>query len=147
MASKDFVAVSWTADQIIDEDTLDQINNNLVWLRNNSVQGKYTHLNGAVTGTGVKMLCGRKMLTAPKSDRVTGQVKFGQVFTAGTIPVITTSIVSPSGKSALDHILMGIDDNQPNHQGFKVKVVVNAGKKKQDNLAKPIYINWIAMGY
>jgi hypothetical protein len=145
MANKEFVAVNWTAHQILDEDSMDQINSNLVWMRNRKLEGKYQHLNNATTEIGLKLLCGRKQITPRKSDTALVQVGFTKLFTPGSTPVITTSITSPAQINFYT-IINGIGRLQPNHQGFECKVNV-AGKKGKDRINKSIFINWIAMGY
>lgn len=146
MASKEFVAVSWSANQVIDEDSLDQINDNTVYLRNQMVDGKYMHDNNGVTDLGIKILCGRKVLTPRKSDTALLRVGFTKMFTPNSSPIITTSITSP-GPVMFFHIINGINTLHPNHQGFEVKVNVAATKAKNDVFSKSIFINWIAMGY
>ena len=148
MSNKEFVAVNWTAHQILDEDSLDQMNSNLVNLRNTKVEGRYTHLNNSgQVNQGIKILCGRKQITPhPKTDTVIVRVGFGLMFTPNSRPVITTSITSP-GYVRFFHIINGIDQLHPNHQGFECKVNVDAERPRFDNFARSIFINWIAMGY
>lgn len=146
MANKEFIAVNWTANQIIDEDSMDQVNSNLVWMRNHKVEGKYQHLNNATTEIGLKILCGRKQITPRRSDTAIVQVGFTKLFTPGSTPVITTSITSPAQVNFFT-VINGIGRLQPNHVGFECKVNVAANRKKFDKIAKSIFINWIAMGY
>lgn len=146
MADKEFVAVSFTANQILDEDTFNQMNENDVYLRNQQVNGKYMHLNNGVTDIGIKLLAGRKQITPRKSDTAVVRVGFAKMFTPDSIPIITTEIVSPSAVKFFKAI-NGIGRLHPNHQGFECKVNVYAGKEKNDRFAKSIFINWIAVGY
>lgn len=146
MANRQFVAVNWTANQLIDEDSMDQVNSNLVWMRNHKVEGKYQHLGNSTTEVGLKILCGRRQITPRKNDTAIVQVGFTKIFTPDSIPVITTSIVSPSQVNFFT-IINGINRLHPNHQGFECKVNVAATKKANDKIQKSIFINWIAMGY
>src|SRR5690348_11454332 len=123
MATKEFVAVNWTANQVIDEDSLDQLNNNTVYLRNQMVDGKYMHLNNGVVDTGLKILCGRKQITPRKSDTAIVRIGFAKLFTPDSTPVVTHSIVSPSAVQFFS-IINGINRLHPNHQGFECKVNV-----------------------
>lgn len=147
MANKEFVAVTWSPSQLIDEDTLDQINANLIYLRDQSVDGKYMNSLDGVTSVGIKLLCGRKTISPVKSDTVSALVGFAKMFTANSYPIVTTSLTSPSGKVKFHHIIHGIDRDHPNHQGFSVKINLAHENVKQDIIDKPIYVNWIAMGY
>ena len=146
MASKEFVAVTWSPQQLIDEDTLDQINNNLIYLRNQSVNGAYMNLNNGVTDVGIKLLCGRKMIAPRAGDTAVVTVSFAKLFTPGTVPVITTSITSADGKVKIFSVINGIGQDQPSHQGFQCKVNLAVDNKKKDKITKPLYVNWIAMG-
>lgn len=146
MAQKEFVAVNWTANQIIDEESLDQINQNTVYLRDQSIDGKYQHMNNGTVDIGIKMLCGRKQITPRRSDTALVRVGFGKMFTADSAPVVTTSLTS-AGAVKFFTVINGIGRLHPNHQGFECKVNVYASKKKNDKFARSIWVNWIAMGY
>lgn len=143
---REFVAVNFTANQIIDEASMDQLNSNTIYLRNQSMDGKYMHLNNGVTDIGIKMLCGRKQITPRKSDTAIVRIGFAKLFTPDSAPIITTTIVSPSAAKFFT-IINGINRLHPNHQGFECKVNVYADNKKNDKFSKSVFINWIAMGY
>lgn len=146
MASTEFVAVGWQPNQLIDEDSLDTISNNLLFLRNELVDGTYTNLNGASTiNTGIKLLCGRALITPRNNDSATVQVNFASVFTAGTSPVVTTSITSKN-KIQIFHKINGIGQLHPDHQGFEASVNLFYDSKKKDKIKSTICVNWIAMG-
>jgi hypothetical protein len=146
MADREFVAVNWTANQIIDEDSMDQLNSNMVWMRNHKVEGKYQHLNNATTEIGLKILCGRRQITPRKADTAIVRVGFTKLFTPDSTPVVTTSITSPAQVKFFS-VINGINRLQPNHMGFECKVNVAADAKKNDKFASSIFVNWIAMGY
>lgn len=146
MASREFVAVTWSPNQLIDEDSLDQLNNNIVYLRDQAVDGKYQHMNGGNTDKGIKMLCGRAVIAPRKGDTATQRVTFARMFTPDSVPVITTSITSTHQVRIFDTI-SGIGRVHPNHQGFEVKINVAADKEKNDKITRKVYVNWIAMGF
>lgn len=146
MANNEFVAVSWSPGQLIDEETMDQANNNDEYLNRHKVSGKYMHLNNATIDTGIKILCGRRIIAPRRADTAIVRVGFAKMFTPNSIPVITTGMVSPN-QEKIFLIINGINRLHPNHQGFEAKVNIAAEGKKYDKIAKAIYINWIAMGY
>lgn len=146
MANKSFVAVNWTPSQVIDEDSLDQMNNNIIVLRNQKVEGKYQHQNGGIVDTGVKILCGRGQITPRAADTATIRIGFANMFTPDSQPIISTSIVSP-GHAKFFHVINGINGLHPNHQGFDCKVVVYADSKKNSKFTDSIFIHWVAMGF
>lgn len=146
MANTEFLAVSWAPNQLIDEDSLDQMSDNITYLKEQAVDGVYQHLGGGTVDTKIKLLCGRQIITPRKGDDATVRVSFAKLFTTNSTPVITTSITS-THQTNIFITIQGIGRAIPNHQGFVAKVNVAADKKKQDKIARKIYINWIAMGY
>jgi hypothetical protein len=128
------------------KDSMDQVNNNVTYLRDQSVDGKYMHLNNGVTDIGLKILCGRKEITPRKQDVAVVRIGFAKMFQPNSIPVVTTSITSPN-QVHIFSIINGIGQLHPNHQGFECKVNVAATGKKNDMIAKSLFVNWIAMGY
>lgn len=147
MASSEFVAVTWNPQQLLDEDTLDQINNNILFLKEQSVDGTYMHLDGGIVSTGIKVLCGRKTIPARDSDQASATIGFATMFSPTCTPIVTTSIVAPGIRALLTHVIDGIGTDHPTHQGFQVRIRQNGASKKNDKINKPIYLNWIAMGY
>lgn len=152
MAANEFVAVNWTARQLIDEDAMDQINSNLVYLKNAMTTGAYTGSNTEVrVDQGLKMVCGRKLIATGESED-TANVRVGfpsNLFSAGTSPIVTTSLACPAGVTGLTSVIYGPDGNDhPTHQGFRIKLhAAPTGDAKKANLKKAVYVNWIAMGY
>lgn len=145
MASTEFVAVTWQPNQLLDEDTLDTISNNLIYLNNKMINSKYTQLNGGISDSGIKLLCGRALITPQSGDTANIRVNFASIFTAGTNPVVTTSITS-ANKVKVFHIINGIGQLHPNHIGFDCKVNLDYDSKKKDKIKSTMCVNWIAMG-
>jgi hypothetical protein len=148
MASTDYVAVSWNPGQLVDEDTLDQMNNNITYLKNQMIDGKYTQLNGGLVDINLKMLCGRNIITARKSATATITVNFASMFSSTCTPIVTTSLVSPS-QDRIFTIVNGIGQLHPSNHGFQVTVdaALTTGADTGGTIAKDLYINWIAMGF
>lgn len=145
MPSTEFVAVTWQPNQLLDEDTLDTISNNLIFLNNKMVNAKYTQLNGGINEGGLKLLCGRTLITPRNSDTANIRVNFASIFTAGTNPVVTTSITS-ANKVQVFHVINGIGQLHPNHIGFECKINLFYDSKKKDKIKSTMCVNWIAMG-
>lgn len=145
MPSKYFTAVNWSPGQLIDEDSLDQMNNNEVFLRDQMVDGKYMFDWGGQVDTGVKILCGRVYIP-PQNVQVTyGTVGFPQLFTPQSQPIVTATILSQE-QCAHEYIVHGIGTYFPDHRGFQFKLKIsNAYPKK--TLDQPLYFQYIAMGY
>src|SRR6478735_3056089 len=115
MASSEFVAVTWNPQQLLDEDTLDQINNNILYLKDQSVDGLYMGPYGGLVSNGIKLLCGRKTIPARDSDQASAQVGFASIFTPNIEPIVTTSITAPGIRALLTHVIDGIGTDQVTH--------------------------------
>lgn len=145
MASTEFVAVSFAPNQILDEDTMDQIADNQVYLRDQSIDGLYQNLNGGGISTGIKLIAGRAQINPRSSDSASVRVTFPSLFTPDTIPVITLGINSQTQIKVFT-TFEGIGRAVPNHQGFIAHVNVDVPSKKYDKIKRMI-LNWQAVGY
>ena len=146
MASKEFVAVSWSPGQLVEEDTLDQMNNNITYLRDQMVDGQYQHRLGGLTDTNIKLLCGYATIPPNKANTATTSVSFSKMFSPNSYPVVTASVIGTKNRN-IDLTLGGIGQTFPNHQGFYAKVYVGDIGKVVGQIHGTIYIMWIAMGY
>jgi hypothetical protein len=141
-AVTEFVAVNWNANQLIDEDSLDQINSNLNWLKDHSLTGQLQSATGYPTSTGLKILAGKSVIPALGTPWIYYDVYFAKSFTPNSSPVITASAWTGNQTSAIN--VIGLDGTSSyDHRGFKVNLypVVNA-----PYTVNPI-VNWIAIGY
>lgn len=146
MPSKYFTPVNWSPGQLIDEDSLDQMNNNEVYLRDQMVDGKYMFDWGGQVDTGIKMMCGRVYLPPNGNITVTyGTVAFPQMFTPESQPIITATLLSQE-QCAHEYIVRGIGTFFPDHRGFQFKVRISQAYAKK-TLDQPLYFMWMAMGY
>ena len=138
----EFVAVNWNSNQLIDEDSLDQLNANVNWLKNNSLTGQYQQPTGTPTSTGLKILAGKSSLGTSGSYFAALDVYFAKSFTPNSSPVVTASIYSSNQVSAFN--IYGLDNSTTiDHRGFKIFLRKIDNTIYQDNS----YINWIAVGY
>lgn len=147
MAAKQFVPVSFNSKQLIDQDTLNQINNNMVWLRDRSVTGNWLPPDGGgVINTGIKFQAGTVTLPKDKNEQVGKDVHFAaNIFTPGTNPIVTATVVC-SWSNKITPTVSGIGQNRPDDRGFHVVVKAYGATNKKDNIAKPVFVNWIAVG-
>lgn len=141
-ASNDFIAVNWNSNQLIDEDSLDQINNNINWLKNNSLTGQYQTATGYPLSTGLKILAGKTTVPGQGTTDIYADIYFAKAFTQGSSPVITYGVYV--GTWICGHSLMGLDGTgNIDHRGFKIHI--------QSNIYGPIpvnpIVNWTAVGY
>lgn len=147
MANEQFVAVNWNPAQLVDEATLDQLNANMVFLKNQMVDGKYQHANTAsVVDIGLKVLGGRMVMNpnakAPYSDKT---VTFAGHFTANSRPHITTGILSVHERQIICTYI-GIGKAEVDHRGFTARCT-NVSNAKKPKFPTAVHVAWIALGY
>lgn len=143
-ASKQFVSVNFTQGQLLDTDTLNQLNNNEVFLRDQMVDGKYTNDWGGVYDVNVKLLCGRVYVPQQNVPVVYGTVAFPSMFSPGFQTIITTALHSPE-ECKFEHVIYGIGQYWPDHRGFQFKMKINPAYNNQV-FSNAVYLNWMAMG-
>jgi hypothetical protein len=146
MATTPFKIIQWSPSEIISDSRMDNINSNLSWLYENTPLGIYTLPGGARKTTGIRIACGRVTIPPTKSDNASASVRFGNFFSSGCQPIITTGIVSDFQRR-LFAAINGFGDLNPDHTGFQVYVNVAAGKEENDYISSRFYVTWQAMGY
>jgi len=140
--TNNFVAVNWNANQLIDEDSLDQINANLNWLKNNSLTGQLQNTTGYPTSTGLKILAGKTVIPGLGLTDIYSDVYFAKAFTPNSSPVVTFNSYIASW--VCDENLIALDGTgNLDHRGFRVHLQSNVHGPFPVN---PV-INWIAIGY
>lgn len=146
MASSEFVAVNWNGGQLIDENTLDQINNNVNWLKDNSLSGNYQNQTGGITSKSIKLLAGKTMIPSQNTSDYYFDIYFGKVFTPNCEPIITTGAWTMYFPSSIS--VMGLNGGDtPDHRGFRINIKLTpvAGTPVQWTM-NPI-LHWHAIGY
>lgn len=146
MASTPFKIIQWSPSEIISDSRMDNINSNLSWLYDNTPRGLYTLPGGARKTTNIKIAAGRVAIPPTKSDNASASVRFGNFFSSGSQPIITTGIVSDFQRKIFCAI-NGFGELQPDHTGFQVFVNVAASKESNDYISSRFYITWQALGY
>lgn len=137
--------VSFTASQLLDEDTLNQISNNQEYLRAESVDGLYVNGSGVTVGTGVKILGGRRTIAASTQSSIHVTVGFKRFFSTTCSPVIVTQILS-TGQNQFHTVVRGVSTNMPTHEGFIANIRTTRIEKGATKINK-IYLDWIALGF
>lgn len=145
MASTEFKVVSWSPRDPITDEKLDNMVNNDNWLRDHQVRGRYS-ANGVRFDVGIRMASGLALITSSKSADRNKSVSFGNYFSEGCKPIVTTGIVSSSQRQIFASIDGPGSKPQPTRDGFQVHVHVNS-KNKRRKITKNFYVSWHALGY
>lgn len=141
-----FIAVNWNPNQVLDEASLDQINANTVWLRNNMVRGLVD--SSVQVDYGVKIFAGKAPFNFP-SPGAWMNVDFPSWFTNGCQPVVTASVHSSMGYNEWGIRLTGKGANTaPDHTGFAVAIVQGSpGREATSGMILSGVLNYIAIGW
>jgi hypothetical protein len=144
MGTTTFKPVNWNPNEIVSEEKMDQIANNVQWVKENKPDALYTLPQGTKRYSGVKV-CGGRAIIPPnaKSDTANVRVRFSNFFTSRCQPLITTGVVSNHIRTFC--IVNGINGLIPDDTGFEIQVMKFS--QKQENINKTFYVNWIALGY
>lgn len=147
MAATPFRAVNWSPNELIGEDKMDQMSANMNWLRDNTPRAVYTLPGGTQRVEGVRVVSGKVVIGARKTDTAEATVRFGNFFSTQCQPVITTGIVSGNTRK-LFVVYKGIGQLQPDHRGFEVMVKSDNGTAKREaSIPNTFYVAWTALGY
>lgn len=145
MASTPFKVVSWSPNDPITDEKLDAMVSNDNWLRDNMTISRYG-ANGVNRDTGIRIASGLALITSRKSAQATKFVGFGNFFSDGCKPIVTTGIVSASQRQIFATIDGPGSKPQPTRDGFQVHVFVNSTNKKK-KISRNFYVSWHALGF
>jgi hypothetical protein len=136
--------LSWSPLDTITADKLNDMVNNDNLLQENMVRGYY---NGLVKkDTGIRIAAGLVVVTARKSNVASVPVTFGDFFSAGCNPIVTTGANATSQRQ----IYVTIDGPGsailPDRTGFSAVAWVDSTSKTK-KITHSFYISWIALGW
>lgn len=144
MSATPYRVVSWQPLDLITTDNVGQMSNNEQWLYENTPRSWYTAF-GVNQTEGVRIVAGTALITARKADSGSKAVYFGNQFTSGCRPIVTTGINSSIRR--IEVTLGGIGQFFPSDVGFTVYAYVNAIDKKKNILTSNVYVHYQALGY
>lgn len=144
MAATTFKVVNWSPNEVLSQAKMDTINQNTIWLRDNSPRAYYS-TSQVTREQGLRIAAGRKTINETKDDSATVRVHFDNLFVENCQPIITTGIVS-NNQVKVFCTLSGLGKVHPDNSGFEIHVNVDYGKAKQDKI-KGFHVHWQALGY
>jgi len=146
MTVSSYKDINWGDNEPISSDKLNTMISNTRYLFERAPKLYYNSYS-VQKDTGVKIACGTATIPPGKGHNFYKTIQFGSFFTAGSRPVIVTSVTSPANRRMiLSHYGIQGAAYVPDNRGF---IVVASSSTLEANylLQKQIYINWIAMGY
>ena len=134
MATTGFVELSWSPDQIVEDDMLQQINDNTVWLRDNMVVAS---IGTSASTNRVKIICGKIPLSSAVSY---GGGKFTNAFASTPVPNVTLGLqMNSTYRTSMN--MTKVDES-----GFTVRVDIFDTAGKRPKTRPTCIIHWQAMG-
>lgn len=146
MAVSAYKDVNWGANEYLATEKLNTMASNSRYLFERAAKLYYNSYS-VKKDTGIKIACGTATIAPKKEHYFRKTIYFGSFFTAGSKPVIVTSITSPyNRRMILCHFGIQGEGYVPDHRGF-VACATTSTMEKSHYLHKQIYVNWIAFGY
>jgi hypothetical protein len=142
MAATPYKPVSWSPNELITEDKLDQIANNSQWLFENTPRVSYNAFNLNRT-TGVKIACGTVLFNGSKTAYQTKPVYFSNFFSAASKPIVTTGVISFQRRTFV--VTNGFGVYSPDSRGFEM--IVECESTSVNKIERDFYVSWMAMGF
>lgn len=145
MASTPFKVVSWSPNDPITSDKLGAMVTNDNWLKDNTVRGKYG-AHGVTKTTDVRIACGLVLITSRKAAEASADTSFGNYFSQGCRPIVTTGIVSGGQRKIFATVTGNSGSGHPTRDGFQVNVFVDSNSKTK-KISRNFYVSWMAIGW
>lgn len=143
-----FTPVQWSPNELIDTQSLNTLNDNMVWLRDRTPSFNVQSGTGATRTTGIGIASGWvKMPKNKNRDTVGKNVYFKGFFIPNSRPSITTGTVTMWGPKLTTTLGGAGRSGLPDHTGFFVRCNVLADVKKRDKFTGNVWVSWIAVGW
>lgn len=151
MAITPFVGVQWQPLDLIDEAKMDDMSNAIQFVHDNTPRVKVGVGSGAARSQGVKIAAGRVTFArnANKSE-ASASVDFGNFFSSGCIPLITTGVQSKVQQNIFCTFQGWNDRQAPDQRGMLINIEIGeqAGKSQSKNkIQRSFQVHWMAMGW
>lgn len=146
MAATPFKVVTWSPLDPVKNEKLDAMVSNDNWLKENMVRGRYRGYR-VRRSEGIRIAAGLALITSRKEHRAQTFVEFGDFFSQGCKPIVTTGIVSKGQRKIWVTVDGPGDTMHPTNNGFQVHVVVDAEFDKNLQIKRNFYVSWHAIGY
>lgn len=146
-------AVSFKQHDIMTRDLMDQLQQDLQYVNDNTPRGRL--FKNASNGTTLQddllvVICGRaKMNRNRKKPDTQATVKFGAAFDPSCTPNVTTGICADHQRNLFVVVNGPKGQTLPDSTGFEIYAVVqdDPTTKKTDVIKKDFWVHWMAMGF
>lgn len=146
-------SVSFKQHDIMTRDLMDQIQQNLQYIKDNTPRGrlyKNTSKGISLQDSLLVVIGGKTRIPRNrKSSTARATVKFGAAFASGSRPNVTTAVCADAQRTIFCVVNGPGGQAYPDHTGFEISCAVqdDPTTKKPDVFKKDFYVHWIAMGF
>lgn len=147
MAVSPFVATQWQPLDLLDESKMDDMANGIQYVHDNTPRARFNVGSAYGRSQGIKIASGRKSIPRNMKkyqDSVT--VNFGNFFTAGCSPLVTTGVMSPM-QSNIFATFRGLSRVEPDHNGMVLEIEIGQKEAAKPKIRRSFAVHWIAMGW
>lgn len=146
MASTPYRPISFSPDEAITDDKINQAMNNVQWLFENTPR-MYYNAFGLKKTSGIKILTGVGVVPATKSTLSSTTVYFGTFFSQGCSPVVVATPVRNAGPVRFETCVSGIGQTYPDHRGCRLHISTDERLATSNYHPRALPVNWIAVGW
>lgn len=137
----------WEPLDVLSHESLNRMSSNIQLIHDYMPRTRWT-AGTSVRENTVKIISGRKIIPKQKGNETTVEVGFGNFFSGGCQPNITTGINS----RAMQNVYCTFSGKPgagltPNNDGFILHVQIAKEDGERKKIARNIWIHWQAMGY
>lgn len=137
---------SWTDNEALSVEKLNQMTNNDQWLYENAPRAKY--IGSGTKTAGVKIL-GARVLIGPRTTAVgTADIYFGSMFSTGCTPIITATVV-PTNWQRRYFVSVNslIGTPVPDHSGARITITSAEIAAANCKIGANVYVYIHAIGW
>ena len=140
-----FRPMTWQPMELITDVKMDRMTQNEEFLSEYLMGTSYRGF-GSTRDKGIKLACGLVSIGTSKGAEANKDVRFGNFFSSGCNPIVTTGLVS-SHQHRIHLTIDGLGQLHPDQRGFQVHVRMDSLNKKKNRITHNFYVSWHAMGY
>jgi len=147
MAVTPFVATQWQPLDLLDESKMDDMSNGIQFVHDNTPRARFNVGSQYSRAQGIKIASGRKTIPRNmKKDQDTVSVNFGNFFTQGCSPLVTTGVMSPM-QTNIFVTFRGLSRLEPDHNGMHIEIEIGEKDKVKSKIRRTFAVHWMAMGW
>ena len=136
-----YKAVSWNENDDITAEDMQQMSDNITYVKDNMLRGKV--ISGSTVNGGIKVLAGRVSVAKGKVTSRRMRVNFGGFFSSSCYPICTATMASTYERD-FNLTVQGLSGIQPDSAGMDI---IYSAPKTNKSIDRNMWVNYICVGY